>query len=236
MYFFIFSFLFFFLDAQIIEIKNIEEALYYIQAHSLCLLDIDNTILEPDNEEQIGSEQWFYSTLQAMQQEMSYEDAKRKLVAYYTHLMLIKSPKLVEESTAHIINQISAICTTMGFTARQLILAPVTSEWLEYYSIHFNAQVNNKGFIFGDIPILLYNKVIYCSGHKTADVLFTILNVCEICPTHIVYIDDKEHYLKYIEIECARRGIEFIGLRYSYLDEKVEEYLKQAFLKQPEIE
>jgi hypothetical protein len=39
-----------------------------------------------------------------------------------------------------------------------------------------------------------------------------------------------------IEAECAKRGIPFIGLRYSYLDEKVEQYLKQAYLNQPEVE
>jgi hypothetical protein len=225
------------LHAQIIEIKYIEEALQYIRPESLCLLDIDNTILEPDNEEQIGSEQWFYSTLQTMQQEMPYEEAKNKLVIYYAKLMLTLSLKLVEDSTtAEILNKISQICTTLGFTARELILAPMTHEWLEHYHIQFNAPVFDKGFIFGEIPILLYNKVIYCKGHKTADTLFTILNHFEIHPTHIVYIDDKEHYLKAIESECARRGIEFIGLRYAYLDKKVEEYLKQAFLNQDEIE
>lgn len=225
--------------AQIVELKNIEEILAYIRPDTLCLLDIDNTILEPDNVEQIGSEQWFYSTLQAMQETMCYEEAKHKLIIQYATFMLSMPCKLVEElnrTTTRVVNHISSRCTTLGFTARALILAPSTNNWLQYYDIHFNAPVQNQGFMIGDNPVLLYEKVIYCHGHKNADTLFTVLARFGMHPTHIVFIDDKEHYLTMIETECARRGIEFTGLRYSYLDEKVAAYLKQAFLKQDEIE
>ncbi len=225
-----------FTQAQIIEIKNINDALHYVRPEALFLIDLDNTVIEPANAAQIGSEQWFYSTLQLMQQEMPADVAKNKIITLFSTLMLQLELKLVEDTTADVLNYICQHCTTLGFTARALIVAPSTHKWLSHYSISFNAPVQDQGFMINEYPVLLYNKVIYCNGHKTGTTLFTILDAFGICPTFIVFIDDKEHYLEAIEQECNARNIEFIGLRYSYLDEKVANYLKQSYLNQPEIE
>lgn len=219
----LFSLLFylsFYLRSEIIEIKNFNEILLHASPQAIVLVDIDNTLLEPCNTEQIGSDQWISHLLRTSQ------DAE-EVIAHYCSTMLSCSLQLIEHDAPKILNKLQEDHLVLGFTMRSIVLAPSTTQYLKQYSIRFNAQLSDAGFMIENkFPAMLYDNILFCQGKKNGTTLFTVLDTYNINPAKIIMIDDKRSYLESIKESCKNRGIEFIGLRYSYLDEKVTNYEK----------
>lgn len=215
-----FLLLVFYTQAEIIEIKNFNEILNYVAPEALVLLDIDNTLIEPTNPDQIGSDQWSAKIFKEITPLQVAHDL------YYS--TVLECPmQLTEATVPGIIHEIQARAQVLGFTMRSIILAPCTLAQLALNQINLPICYKNRGFMVeGKHPAMMYENVIFCQGRKNGDTLFAVLDSYDTKPTAIVMVDDKRRYLEDIETTCALRGIKFIGLRYGYLDAKVAEFIK----------
>lgn len=207
------------LSPEIREINHFHEILNYLSPGTIVLLDIDNTTLEPENSNQIASEQWFATLIN---QFPSFDDA----IMHYCTTTLVTPMKTVEPTIAEVIRAIQEQTLLLGFTMRSLVLAPQTVATLTHNGISLLSHIPDQGFMIqGQFPVLLYKSIIFCQGKKNGTTLFTVLDANGVYPETIVMIDDKRQYLELIEQACVERGITFIGLRYGYLDEKVKHFL-----------
>ncbi len=212
----------------IIEIKHFSQAIDFISPDSLVLLDIDNTVLEPTHENQQGSDQWF-STL------LGQHPTPEQAIAQYCSAVLTCPMQLVEPDIPAILNTIQQRAQLLGFTMRSMVLAPCTTYYLKEFGIDLGSHIPDQGFMIDGIhPVLLYHNIIFCQGQKHGSTLLHILDALALQPTTIVMIDDKIRYLKLIEHACQQRGINFIGLRYGFLDKKVQKFLDAQNLTNPQ--
>ena len=210
------------LSSEIREIKHFHEILNYLFPGAIVLLDIDNTTLEPENSNQIASEQWFATLINKFP---TFDDAIR----HYCVTTLTTPMKTVEPTIAEVIRAIQEQTLLLGFTMRSIVLAPQTVATLTHNGVTLGSQIPDQGFMIQEqFPVLLYQSIIFCQGKKNGTTLFTVLDAKGIYPEIIVMIDDKRQSLELIEQACVERGITFIGLRYGYLDEKIKEFLKNS--------
>lgn len=214
------------LCAEIYDIKEFQAILAYITPDTCCLCDIDNTLLEPANEQQIASEQWFNGLYKHFLTKLPQEIALQEAIDHYCCISLNMPMKLVEENMAHLIECISERCLCIGFTMRSLVVAPRTIRHLADLKITFTPYFHDHGFMIDKkYPVMMYQNVLFCQGKKNGKTLFEVFAHYGFSPSRIVMIDDKIHYLLDIQAECEKRNIEFIGLRYGYLDEKVQNFV-----------
>jgi hypothetical protein len=211
----------FYTQAEIIEIEEFKRILDYTSPETLVLLDIDNTLLEPIAENQVGSDQWFTQIIKEITPVQAAIDC-------YCSTVLQTPMTIVESTIPDILKHIQQQTVVLGFTMRSIILAPRTVDQLKQNSISLGSRYQNRGFMLETkYPIMLYENIIFCQGYKNSKALFAVLDAYDICPKMILMIDDKRHYLEDIERGCIFRGIKFIGLCYGYLNAKVTSFLKK---------
>ena len=113
----------------------------------------------------------------------------------------------------------------LGLTARSMVLMQKTVDNLASLGIGFSSGLHHRGFMVDmHHPAFFYEGIIFCSGYGKGPVLKRFLEITGLRPSTIIMIDDKRSYLESVEAICRVAGIEFIGLRYGYLDEKVASY------------
>ncbi|KKK55230.1 hypothetical protein LCGC14_3076640, partial [marine sediment metagenome] len=69
---------------------------------------------------------------------------------------------------------------------------------------------------------VLYKKgILFAKGIEKGRVLDQFLKKINFKPKSVIFIDDKLKYLDEVEKFCKKLKIKFLGLRYGYLDKKV---------------
>ena len=235
---FLFSISITIIDAKIIEIKNISEISKYAKdENTLVVFDIDNTILEPDNNNGYGSDQWF-SALVKNKTDKGLDTIpaiEMVLPEYFKAHETIKVKPVEENETLKIIKQLQKQkIHVMALSARSFPMIDNTFRQFKEMNIDLtqtslsNQTMNFKKFKFP----AKYNKgILFIGNNNKGKLLKTYLSSISFEPSKIVMIDDKEHHLKKIETEFKGTKISFIGLRYAFLDSKVKNFV----LKNSEI-
>jgi len=217
------------LNGRIIEIKNMSELPKYTnEPNTLVIFDIDNTILEPTNE--LGSDQWFSACVKKeIDSGLNKIEAINKVVPSYIAAQQKAKVKLVEPQTSKIISSLQKQKIPMlALTARGIELSNCTFSQLK--SIKVNLSLKSpwkKELTFSDCPFQANyrNGIIFCTQNNKGQILNKFLDMTAFKPSKIVFIDDRKSHLEDVEKELENTKISFIGLRYSYLDEKVNRFV-----------
>jgi hypothetical protein len=236
---------FFTLNAKIIEVKNISEILNYVDGNkrktTLVLFDIDNTLTEPVDD--YGGDLWFSAKVKKeVDGGLSYKDAVKKILPEYFKIQKNVKVKPVETAAVGVVQSLQQQkVPTLALTTRSEEILNCTYKQLKSIKISFDygmlgkkmLQLTNQKF-----PAFYYKGLIGCDRNNKGVCLKEFLEkakkqwpaLSQI--TDIVFIDDKEKYLKEVEEEFKDSKIFFTGLRYSYLDEKVKNYVLPEDVKE----
>jgi len=218
-----------FLQAKIVEIKKIEEANSYVsdQNKTLIIFDIDNTILEPTKPE--GSDQWFYAAINYFQKQgLTYQQARNKVIPIYIELNRKNGVQLVEKEVVALIHSFQhRNIPVIALTSRSEPIKSITIKQLTSFNIDLEREpLNNKSFVFNfKIPASFYHGILFCGDNNKDAILIEFLKQTTLKPGLIIFIDDKRHYLASVEKTLNKKNIPFIGLRYGYLDNKVNNFV-----------
>lgn len=215
------------LDAQIIELDHFADMTKYVDADTLVLLDIDDTILVP--KQMLGSDEWFCAQLQRNRETTSSrEEALEQTLAQWEAIRMITKMELVEPGTNDVIAMLQhrGHCV-MGLTTQGFTLATRTSRQLAREGIFFTKtaptreehylQLNGHGVLFR-------NGILFTSGTSKGESLFRWLDQVGITPQRILFVNDKESHLRDVERGAEKHHVPFVGLRYAYSDAR-----KRAF-------
>jgi hypothetical protein len=224
MKYFLFLFLALTLSAEIVQIKHIEECKNHVQPGMLLVFDVDNTLME--TAQLLGSDQWFsYRIQENINRGLADQEALAITLAEWVAIQNNTQVKPAEPSTAGFIQSLQNNgWAVMGLTTRGIELSTRTREQLQSIGIDFaKASPAKQDIGFKNIPGAVYRKgVLFSTGTSKGSLLFQFFKETGYLPKKILFVDDKEKYLRDVERCCNERGIPFIGLRYGFLDEKVK--------------
>lgn len=194
--------------------------------HTLVLIDIDNTIAQPAGTF-VASDQWVSHHIKLkMNEGLTPRDAWLAIKDQYVTLQHSIDLALVEESIPQLIQELqSRNITVVIISARLPEIADRTIEQLQKLGIYLNRSALWHEEIIGDSSLTYHykNGFIFCDGNNKGKVLEAIMKHTNRSYKKVIAVDDKEKNLHDIK-KALPHSVEFVGIRYSYLDEIVAQF------------
>lgn len=217
--------------AKIVDIKHMAEINKYISNDTYVVFDIDNTLVEPT--QLLGSDQWFYSRLSELKTKgLDKTAAVEKALNEWIAVQHITKVQLIEKNTAKIIDGLQKRgLFVFCLTTRHREMALCTFGQLKKLGLDFrNSSPTKEKELLIDVDSQLHYKdgVIYTSGGHKGAAFIKFMDAIGHKPAKVIFINDNMKPLKEVEEYSEKRGVDFIGLRYGYLDEKVKQFSKET--------
>ena len=215
------------LIGKIIETKSFQEVPSYVDENTLLVLDIDDTLLIPV--QMLGCDEWFTNRLNLhIQEGMSFSHALDRSLAEWEAIRHLTEMEIVEEGTEKIVHELQGKgISVMGLTTQGIALSHRTIVQLKSHNIDLSTTApftSAHYFEQKDLGVLFRKGVLFTSGTGKGTALFILCDHFGYAPKKIVFINDKASHLQDIEAVAEKRGVEFIGLRYSYSDNRKAEF------------
>lgn len=197
---------------------------------TLIILDLDNTCIEPA-ESQFGSDQWFSAlVLELQKQGKTFAQAIEHVLplSFATKHHLPICP--VETITAQTIKQLQTTVMVLGLTARSPRIKECTHKSLMAIDIDFTQnQIYPHNFdLTNEYPITkhaaYYGGILYVSENHKGHILMQFLDQIKYDPHFIICVDDKLKNIMAIKEIAAQHAIDFVGIRFNRLDDKVKNF------------
>lgn len=218
-----------YLHGEIVEAKRFKEITNYITPETLVIFDIDDTLLVPV--QTLGTDVWFLSRLEHYKKTKGDPAlALDKALADWEAIRHLTDVKIVEEGTAEIIAEMQKNkVAVMGLTTQGLALSTRTIVQLNSLQIDLSKTAPSSQdhyFINGSKGVLYRQGILSTSGTAKGEALLKFFSLIGYCPKSIVFINDKKPHLHDVEKSVLGKGINFMGLRYSYSDQRIANYNK----------
>ena len=218
------------LQGKIIETQNFAEIIRHVDADTLVILDIDDTLLIPV--QTLGTDVWFISRRNHYFKTINDSSlALDKALAEWEAVRHITKVSIVEEGTQEIIGKMQRNhIFIMGLTTQGLALATRTIMQLRSLDIDVSKTApshQDHYFMNGQNGVLYREGILFTSGTPKGEALFKLCDMINYHPKHIVFINDKKTHLEDVEKCAISRNVDFTGLRYSYSDQRVANYRQE---------
>lgn len=193
----------------------------------LVLFDIDNTLIAPATE--IASDQWFDACLGWCHAKgLTPEQAVKYVRPVWISLLKKATMQPVESQAVTLVGDlISKHVPVIAVTFRTIQLHELTAQQLHGVGIDFStSMLAKKTFVLndGESCIRFEQGVLFCNGTDKGLAVAQFLDQLQLTPRIIVCVDDKEHHIRSVAKVVQQRGCSFVGLRYSFLDNKVKNF------------
>jgi FMN phosphatase YigB (HAD superfamily) len=212
--------------ALIIESDRLATVLDYIDPDTLVIFDIDNTLAHPTQE--LGSDQWFcYKVNEKMAEGFDYITSVHYVLPKTFYAQFNIPLELTEPYIPELIETlIEAYIPVMALSTRSLFIAERTLEQLENINIFFSMPHVNPDDLILPLPHPCFYKcgILFSGNNDKGEALICFFNIMNYYPKKVIFIDDKMKYLVSVEKALESVGIEFIGIRYSGCDERVNNF------------
>lgn len=220
----------FFLSGNIksilIETNHIEDVLLYVQSPTtLVVFDLDNTVFESPYD--FGGDRGFHELLVSqIKKGLSMQEAVKNVLPVYVEIQRMIQLRLVEPIVRTIIaNLQKEHIPVIALSSRSVPIEERTIEQLTQLGIDFSSNALSAY----DIDLSMedaacYKKgIIFCGQNSKGKILQGFLDYLGIKPSRIIFIDDKEKYLKDVQ-SVLTKDIDFVGIRYGAADEMVKKF------------
>ena len=214
-------------ESEIIEVKQMHEMKTHLKPDTLIIFDIDNCLIEP--KQLLGSDQWGYYQIAKYQKEgLTKKQAFKKVSFEFTAIHNITEVKAVEATTPKLIRELQKKnYPVIALTGRAPDMAAITIHQLSKADYDLTTTTLSEKEIpyNNDKTGVLFKKgILFTALSHKGKALFTLLKKLNYTPKRILFIDDKLSYVTLVEKSCKEHNIPYIGLRYSYLDDKINNF------------
>ncbi len=214
------------------ESSQFEDVLIHAEQNlankTLVVCDIDNTLLK--GAQHLGSETWSEHLIAELESKgvLKHHAEQIETILWHTVQPRIKV-ECVDSKTSQTLQKIQVKeIAVLALTARTLPGVEYTFDQLLSVEINLLDGLQpfaNEYRILEPYYNVAYDKgILFCSNNKKSEVLFTFLEKENYYPECIIFIDDKWKHVKDLEQACAKRNIDYIGIRFSAADEYVKNY------------
>lgn len=217
------------------EIKNINEALLFVdKTIDIAFFDIDNTIIANEGEANLSRwacalEKYIINSYAQKDNLMTKKELSSLVSKYIVQYIERMKPKLVEAEVVNLIRHIHSLnIPIIGLTGRPLGTEHKTFEQLKMFDIDFSGHsFEHKKIVFdsNEYPALFEYGIVTCNNNNKGVLMRQFIQKVEINPRKIMFIDDDKGFMEEVHEELQLTEIELIGLRYSYLDDKLKDFV-----------
>ncbi|MBN4067431.1 DUF2608 domain-containing protein [Simkania negevensis] len=227
-----------------VETNSIESVKEYIDdGDTLVVFDLDQTVFE--TAQALGGDEWFYHALQREQERgVPFEEALQTILTKYTHFQMVVKMQPVESVTSELIKELQEAHTPIiSLTTRGYEVIRGTMKHLKGMDIDFSVTAPScpnciQDHVFMQKEPIFYHKgILFTAGDNKGLVFEQLLTHTHYLPKKVVFINDKLSPLESLGHACQKLGIDFVGLRYGYLDEKMKNFnMELADIQQEDCE
>lgn len=216
----------------VIESPTLEIILEHIpqQSHKnnkkiLILLDVDETLVTTG--QKLGSGHWYdHTEKQLIERGYTPQEAANIALAIFCDVRRHTKVELTLQNVPYLVEKLKKLAVTcLALTSQPFLLADVVNNHFLQLGFSFAHhqfpqelyfQVNKRisGFKHG---------IIMCNLNNKGDTLSAFLDLINYHPTMIIFVDDKLHKVIEVQKLAEKMGIDFVGIRFSGMDEQVKE-------------
>ena len=214
-----------FLQGLYLEHDSIMTVLHYVAEDTIVISDIDNTLIE--SEQHLGSSQWAdYLAIQFFQSGKADQDVDQLIVNFGCRIHPFIKMRCVDSETPVLIRQLhEKKIPLFGLTARHPEEADHTHRQLALAQIRMSESDYRMSFTGEQSDMAFDRGILFCtSHHKKSAGLKSFFDKSELRPKKVIFIDDKWKHVRDVGEYVEQLGIEYIGLRFSRADERVEKF------------
>lgn len=207
------------LAGVILEAPHFKTVCDHLSDECLIVLDIDDTLLLPA--QMLGCDEWFlYENKKYIKQGFTPSEAIEKVISEWEAVRHLTNVVVVEPGTAEIVKQWQQHYPVMGLTTQGIALATRTVQQLQSLEIDLTLSAPSKAdhYFINRHGVLYRDGILFTSGTPKGKALIKLLELADVHPKKIIFLNDKATHLKDVESEVELNGMEFVGLRYSYPD------------------
>ena len=194
----------------------------------MIIFDIDNTLTESDNHDQYGSDQWLHAHVErVIKQGVPVVKAWAVILPLWFEIQKDSkfSLRLIEKNTLQVFKEAQKISDkTIGLTARGFPIISDTLRLLKKIDINFLHNSFSQDIMFDSVMGEFTQGIFFCSNGDKGKSLIELLKKVNYFPDTIIFVDDKEKYLLSVEQAVQNYPINFLGIHYTHLEEKVKNF------------
>lgn len=209
----------------VFESGQMEDILPHVDQETWVFLDVDNTMIE--STQHLGSAQW-RNHIRKKTRECGYtpEETELALDKFWVFVQHFASVKLVDSQTVDVIERLKeADVRVFSLTAREPIEATHTQRQLGSVGISlFTDPILDPAFLPTEKLALLDQGVIYCGDNTKSAAIAAFFEEMGAKPKKVVFVDDHRGQVFELEKVIEGMGIEFVGMRFSGADERVQAF------------
>lgn len=213
-----------YLHGEIIETNQLTDVLDYVTENTLVVFDLDNTLIKA--QQTLGSDQWFSHEInQNMKQGLDLYQAIDNILPLYFHIQDVTAVTLTEPCIPNILQKLNNMgIQTMALTTRSPQLARRTFQLLREVNIKFKSNISHEFILEPEFDSRHIKHCLFVGNANKGEILSLFLKQCGLNPQRIIFIDDKINHVKNVAKAVEQLDIEFIGLRYSGLDDEIKKF------------
>lgn len=212
-----------FLFGEIITVNRIDTVKEWVDNETLCVLDLNDTLMQ--TADYLGSDTWAAKEIAREMKETG--KTKGEIYEFFIplwHTILIRSKTLpIEENTAEVILSLQERgIPLLGLTARYIEMAYPTHSQLQSIGIDLSKNTlypYDKEIEGGFASKFIQGIVFVGLKNDKGETLFRFLDSIQYKPKRVVYVDDKLKNIESVRKVVEERGISYIGIHYTYIEE-----------------
>ncbi len=221
-----------FARAEIVEKPTMREALSTVDADTLVVFDLDNTLIEPV--QFVGSDEWFDERVKYHASKVE-EKAKATDLAIvdWVRVMKVTQVKAVEADTPVLIRALQEKkIKIMGLTARPISLSSTTHNQLDSVGIDLSKTPPAKTHeeILSKHRAELIDGIVFIGPHlEKGAVLRAFLRHENLRPKRLVFVDDRVQHVNTVHAAAEALKLPHLCVRYGAADNTVKKFHEYGY-------
>ncbi|KKP26483.1 MAG: hypothetical protein UR12_C0037G0002 [candidate division TM6 bacterium GW2011_GWF2_30_66] len=211
------------LQAVVIETSSLDDVFKYADKNSIVVLDIDSTLVEVEH----GVEYWVEHKQEKLEK-MGLQPEQACDLVLYTFFIISRVAKLFPiNDSPKVVNKLQKMgIRTMALTNRSLPIVKRTIKLLKDIGIDFSKNALFKNDLVLNISHkgMFYKGVIFSGKNDKGSMLKEFFKKINYTPKKLIFVDDKVKHVKSVEKKFDDGNVEYIGIRYSFMDEKKKNF------------
>ncbi len=209
---------------KIFESARMEDLLPYVTPETWVFIDGDNTLFESTLH--LGSAQWRdHIRKKAISEGYTTQEAEEILDQFWLFVQPFIPVRPVDPKAPALVDRLQkSNISVFVLTAREPIEQKYTQKQIDSIQVHLLSDLPEKSDLPSPQPALYEHGVIYCGDNSKIDALTAFFQQVGKMPKKIIFVDDREEYVKKVERGVEKLGIEFVGIRFSGADKRVRSF------------